>query len=348
MLRHRKECGGWLAPLAIYGMFISFMVVSLIITAAGTGRFSQAMGFGERTGWAVGAVLDFAKEVLPLAIMTLLQKRAGLTGAVLAIAWLGLATYSCLVTGATVSMAIAEIERHGTWQMQVRSGTESELASIEQQITALAEPKIPRPAKAVREALATEAVPAAIWRDSRECLSIRDSNYFQKACRRVLELRRELTSAEEYERLDNRVRELRERLAGSPVIAVSDPLPEAFETSLGRLVPLDGRSGVALILTTVVEIMSTLGFAALRIMRNQTGMTRQIEKGALTHHPIRDIPQGEKTSYRGLPREEQAVEITGGIVGARRQGGHRASGPGRPGTPQELVTVCPSGSDIRE
>ena len=51
------------------------------------------------------------------------------------------------------------------------------------------------------------------------------------------------------------------------VRAVVDPLPQAFAATIGRLMPLDGRVGVALLLTLVIEIMSCFGLAGLRALR---------------------------------------------------------------------------------
>ena len=85
----------------------------------------------------------------------------------------------------------------------------------------------------------------------------------------MLDLRRELAAAEDYEKLDARARELRQALATAPVVAISDPLPEAFAATLGRVLPLDGRVGVALLLTLVIEIISCFGLAALRALREE-------------------------------------------------------------------------------
>ena len=86
-----------------------------------------------------------------------------------------------------------------------------------------------------------------------------------------MELRRELAAAKDYEQLDVRARELRQALAATPLVATSDPLPEAFAATLGRLLPLDGRVGVALLLTLVIEIMSCFGLAALRALGEERG-----------------------------------------------------------------------------
>src|SRR5262249_3255453 len=156
---------------------------------------------------------------------------------VFSMAWCSLVTFSCLATHGTVSTAIGAIERSGTWKMEVRSNTKAELASLEQQLAALSRPSPPRPAKAVREALGAERVPASIWQDSHECKSIRESAHFAKACTQVVQLRSELAAGQEYERLLARTSELRGHLVESPVVATSDPLPAAFSATLGRLLP---------------------------------------------------------------------------------------------------------------
>ena len=75
---------------------------------------------------------------------------------------------------------------------EIRSDTKAELATAEKRLEVLSQPVPPRPLKTLAEALAAEKVPPGVWRDSQECQSIRDSKYFQKACARLLELRREL------------------------------------------------------------------------------------------------------------------------------------------------------------
>ena len=64
-----------------------------------------------------------------------------------------------------------------------------------------------------------------------------------------------------------------------PIVATSDPLQEAFFATFGRLLPLDGRVGVALLLTLVIEIMSCFGLAALRTLGEPRG--RLSRDGAL-------------------------------------------------------------------
>jgi hypothetical protein len=49
----------------------AFMALSLAVTATGTARFAVAMGYSPIVGYVVGAIFEFAKEVLPLAIRAL-------------------------------------------------------------------------------------------------------------------------------------------------------------------------------------------------------------------------------------------------------------------------------------
>ena len=246
---------------------LAFLGLSLAVTAIGSARFAVALGYDAEVGYVVGAVFDIAKALLPVVLIALLAWRTSLLFAILGVAWIGLVTYSALATHATVSLALANLERDGAWKMESRSHVQAELAEVEQSRLALSQPLPPRPSGTVREALNGERVPASVWRDSQECQAIRSSRYFQTACAKVLQLRRELAAAEDYERLDARARELRQRLAATPIVAVKDPLPEAFAFTLGRMLPFDGRAGVALLLTLVVEIMSCFGFAALRALR---------------------------------------------------------------------------------
>ena len=110
---------------------------------------------------------------------------------------------SCLATHATVSTAISGIERTGTWKMEVRGNAKAELASVEQQLAVLSRPAPPRPAKTVREALASERVSPGVWKDSQECAAIQESVHFAKACAQVVQLRRELAAAQDYEHLSS-------------------------------------------------------------------------------------------------------------------------------------------------
>jgi hypothetical protein len=162
--RQIKRCG-WLLLIALGAIVLAFMGLSFAITAIGSARFAVAMGYRAEVGYLVGAVFDFAKAMLPVALLILFARRAFLFFVIIGFAWLGLVTYSALATHATVSTAIAAIERTGSWKMEVRSGTKAELDAVEKRIAILAQPMPPRPSKTLAEALAVEKVPPGIWRD---------------------------------------------------------------------------------------------------------------------------------------------------------------------------------------
>jgi hypothetical protein len=65
----------------------------------------------------------------------------------------------------------------------------------------------------------------------------------------VVQLRRELAAALDYERLSVHAADLRKRLAEAPIVATSDPLPAVFSSTLGRVLPIGGAEGVAMLVT---------------------------------------------------------------------------------------------------
>jgi hypothetical protein len=286
-MARRDERIGWPSLVGLGLVVVALMAVSLVVTAAGTARFAVAMGYVSNVGYAVGAIFDIAKGILLVAVFALWARRALGIATILGLAWLCLVTISWLATHATATTAIATIERSGTWKMEVRGNTKTELLAVEQQLAALSRPAPPRPAGTVREALAAERVPANVWQDSQECSRIQDSAHFGRACAQVAQLRRELAAALDYERLSARAAELRKGLAEAPIVATSDPLPAAFNATLGRLVPLGGAEGVALLFTIVVELISCCGLAGLSVLfrgredREGSGRTSRRE-GQLT------------------------------------------------------------------
>src|SRR4249920_539650 len=93
---------GWPTLIGLAVVVVAFMVLSLVVTATGTARFAVAMGYDARVGYAVGAVFEVAKEVLPVVLLALLCQRALGTALMLGTAWVGLVAFSCLATHATV------------------------------------------------------------------------------------------------------------------------------------------------------------------------------------------------------------------------------------------------------
>jgi hypothetical protein len=312
---------GWPTLAGLSFVVVAFMTLSLCVTATGTARFAVGMGYDARMGYGVGAIFDLAKGMLPVTLVALLARRAFGSAVLFGAAWVCLVAYSCLATHATVSTAIASIERTGTWKMEVRGNDKAELASLEQQLAVLSRPTPPRPAKTVREALASERVPPGLWKDSHECGSIQESVHFARACAQVVQLRRELAAAQDYERLSARAGELRNGLAAAPIVATADPLPAAFSATLGRVLPIGGTEGVALLITMVVEIISCFGLAGLR---------------ALSTPREQRLPSG--SSGEGSPTE--AVQ---GAVDLKEGPQHTLPGAGPVTFPKPSLKAVPSG-----
>ncbi len=205
--------------------------------------------------------------------------------------------------------------------MEVRGNLKAELASVEQQLAVLSSPRrLDRQRPCVRRWQA-QAVRPGIWEDSHECANIQESGYFAKACGQVVQLRRELAAAQDYERLSVRAGELRKSLSAAPIVATSDPLPAAFSATLGRLVPIRGTEGVALLLTMVVEIISCFGLAALsalaaaRDRQGHSGSSLEAslavaEQGGIEgdDNPQQTLPQGQLVT---LPKPSLKAAVAG-------------------------------------
>lgn len=345
MRRHQHmEKSSAVVAIALFAVLLAFMGLSLAITATGTARFAVAIGYRAEVGYAVGVVFDFAKALLPVALLMLFRRGAFVVFGLIGFAWLGLVIYSCLATHATVSTAIADIERTGTWKMEGRANTKTELADVEGQIAALSNHGIPRPSKTVQEALAVERVPPAIWRESRECQAIRQSKYFQAACTKVLDLRRELAAAGDYEQLNARAKELRRSLSATQVVAVTDPLPEAFDATLGRVLPLEGRAGVALLATLVIEILGCFGLVAMRLLREDKGREDRADEklqrpllsdrrdilGTVETAPDRAIETTSERPSEIVPRSSLSAANTGRTTSTMSASDDHAEHPSSP------------------
>jgi hypothetical protein len=324
---HPSKSIGWPTISGLGLVVVAFMVLSLFVTATGTSRFAVAMGYDARIGYVVGAVFEVAKEVLPVVLLALVCQRALGTALMLGTAWVGLVAFSCLATHATVGTAISSIERTGTWKMEVRGNTKAELATVEQQLAAMSRPTPPRPAKTVQEALAAERVPPSVWQDSQECGRIQDRAYFMRACAQIVQLRKELAAARDYERLSLRATELRRGVAEAPIIATADPLPAAFSATLGRLLPVAGTEGVALLLTIVVELISCVGLGGVAVLSN----TRKQREGGVTQTV-------------GLRHDDGRLHFEGNPQQGDRDGGFRRGGRGTSvlSRPQVRITIARS------
>ena len=75
-VQRQSQRQGYLRLITLGAIVLAFMGLSLAITATGTARFAVAMGYSAQVGYAVGAIFDFAKALLPVALLVLLARRA--------------------------------------------------------------------------------------------------------------------------------------------------------------------------------------------------------------------------------------------------------------------------------
>src|SRR6516225_7784617 len=107
------------------------MVLSFVLAACGASRFAVAMGCPSWVGFMVGGLFDITKGPLLRRVLPLWSHRRWLLAVIFGAAGSLLLTLSCLATHGTVSMIFGTIERTGTWKMEVRGNSKSELNELE-------------------------------------------------------------------------------------------------------------------------------------------------------------------------------------------------------------------------
>jgi hypothetical protein len=123
-----------------------------------------------------------------------------------------------------------------------------------------------------------------------------------KACAQVVRLRKELAAARDHERLSLRATELRHSVAEAPIVAMADPLPAAFNATLGRVLPVTGMEGVALLLTIAVELISCSGLGGVAAL--YTTPASRGREGRLRSAPLRVQGGGPGRPTGSLPASQ--------------------------------------------
>ena len=178
-------------------------------------------------------------------------------------------------------------------------------------------------------------------------------------------MRKELAAAQDYEGLSLRAAEVRKGLAEAPIVATSDPLPAAFSATLGRVLPVEGTEGVALLLTAVVEILSCCGLAGLQALydvRHQDRESGSPIEGSLGGPGSRaaegeggsrvKVPQSlPGTQARTLPKPSLSAVASGLAKPPARSSKTSANPPSNvlPIRPRSSLTNLPEGaSPVRQ
>ena len=90
-------------------------------------------------------------------------------------------------------------------------------------------------------------------------------------------------------------------------MATSDPLPAAFSATLGRVLPMSGAEGVALLVTVVVELISCFGLAGLTVLNKDTQDQQRAPPG--NSSPLAPSAKAETTEAARDPAQGQSPEI---------------------------------------
>jgi hypothetical protein len=247
----------------------------------------------DKTTYAAASMAaDVFKMAAPLLMLSLRGQRQYTLAAAGLLLWLGCVAWSMTsAVGFVLSTRGEVIAEHAT-MTATRHGWEAKVERDETQLATLGRH---RPSAVINAELASVAVPAHIWRRSRQCsdLTLEES---RSACAPVLGLRKELAAAEAAERLEAQLVAGRAELATTPVAgSVADPQAGA----LARLLGLDEaavRTGIALLLAGLIEAGSALGFTLVSV-----GTGRHTQPSTAPNHGRPGPSNAARPNERGRP-----------------------------------------------
>jgi hypothetical protein len=255
----------WLGTL----ICLSAAVISAALNAFAV-QWLMPHGPAQILGIAASIVLDAWKVLTPVLVVVLLQGRmwvaAGLCGLIglipLAISFSMAASFSVVTRADGVTQRSVAAES--------RQDLRAELQRQEAQLKALG---TPHPVAVVQTELQGQAVPPSIWRDSNEC-RVLNSHYWQRACRDVVRIRKELAAAKAFEKATDRVTELRHELSQSEASSTDVPIAELVTELTG----FDGKKGAmwySVVFAAAFEIVAGLGFAFVHLTNRAQWRIRQ-------------------------------------------------------------------------
>ena len=229
--------------------------------------------------------------------------------------WLGCVTWSMASAVGFVLSSRGDAIAERAAEAATRHGWEAKVERAENQLATLGKH---RPPDVIKAELASAAVPLHIWRRSRQCLDL-TLEESRLACAPVLGLRKELAAAEAAERLEAQLVAGRTQLAtGSVAGSAADPQASA----LARLTGADEgtiRSGIALLLTGLIEVGSALGFTlvAMATARNPPPSTPRHVAGS---SDAADPQAHARRSSGPEARERRVVQTRHKATGSRGNG----------------------------
>ena len=216
----------------------------------------------EKATYALASIAaDIFKMAAPLLVLSLLSKRFHILATAGLMLWLGCVGWSMASAVGFVLTSRGEAIAERVAEAATRHGWEAKVERAETQLATLGRH---RPVDVIGAELAAAAIPQHIWRRSRQCLDL-TLEESRKACTPVLGLRKELAAAEAAERLEAQLVAGRTQLATVSVAgSVADPQARALArlTGAGEATI---RSGLALLLASLIEVGSALGFTLVSV-----------------------------------------------------------------------------------
>jgi hypothetical protein len=286
----------------------------------------------DKATYAVASVaVDVFKIAAPLLALSLWSKRFHILAVAGLVLWLGCVGWSMASAVGFVLSSRGDAIAERAAEAATRHGWEAKVERAENQLATLGKH---RPPDVIKAELASAAVPVHIWARSRQCLEL-TLEESRLACAPVLGLRKELAAAGAAERLEAQLVAGRTELVTATVAgSVADPQASA----LARLTGADEgtiRTGIALLLASLIEVGSALGFTLASVATARSSQppstTRRVagssNSAAPQSHARRSTRPGER---RVQVRNKAASSRAHGACASCPLAGSR-DGPLRPG-----------------
>jgi hypothetical protein len=237
---------------------LGFALVSGLFNAAYAARFGQDAQ--ERMTWIAASILITCFVTgLPLAIEVLRARVPHLALAARAL-WVAGVAFSFVAAMGYAAVTRGQVTAEADTRLKDRAGIERSIARSEAELGALPQH---RPARAVEADLRlAETAVGRAWAWSGECRAVKD-RWQRHACRPVLELRRELAAAEEAQRIEGKLADLRRQRDGLATVGVSaNPQADVLSWMGGRLLAPDVWERVLTVfVAALIEMSAALGLA---------------------------------------------------------------------------------------
>jgi len=262
MAWERRFCG-WDLWLVVYAI----VALSAATDICGFQRFAPTLGL---PAWA-GALCVIPVKLIEWRFLTFTLRlfQCGFVGKLVStvpvLVWCLAVCTSMLAAHSTIYDMFTSADSISTKASETRTNLTAAFKSINAQLELVSNP-LPRPSKIVEQALGWEPLlPEPVRRATRECTRFL-GDALPDVCKKRIDLRKELATALEFERLSRRSEELRGELQRLTTGAGQNSMPRPFDLFLGRFVNIDGRDGIAFMGMTILTLVSAFGPFGLYIM----------------------------------------------------------------------------------